>query len=241
MDWARNEKAFVKLGFLGAPIQLRVVYALIASVLWWAMFEIAVTIRGTNGEYLRWATGAVFSALVLIPYLPSLKGTFKLRAIALLFCGALSYWAAIRATNHIDLNHRFFVPEILLSDQWRTLVTMYLLGIAGVVGAVIIGIVARLLVPLVLRWIGCLGLMGAGFLGGLVVGFGISVDEGSGGLNLFYFLPGHIAWQVLVCLALYYGSNRDSESQRASSTSELSPNLSTIRSTNSRWALPERT
>jgi hypothetical protein len=203
----------VKLAFFDASIQRRVVYALIASLLWWAMSEIAQTLSGMNGEYLRWATGGVYGALVLVPYLPSLKGIFKLRALALLSCGVLSYWAAIWTATHIA------VPKSL-EDLGRGLAFGHMLGFAGVVGATIIGIGACLLVPLTLRWDGWLRLMGAGILGGLALSIGF--DAGIGGMrpgHPIYWLPGHIAWQVLVCLALYYGSIRDTGLRRDSSVS----------------------
>lgn len=201
----------MKPRFFGAPIHLRVVYALIASLLGWAMtVRILPTVFGND----IWTTGAVYGALVMIPFLPSLKGIFMLRALALLFCGGLSYWAAIRATNQFDMNHRFLVPEVLLNGQWHTLVIMYLWGLGGIVGAVIVGVGVRLFVPLALRWDGWLRLVGAGFLGGLVVGLGLSVNEGKERVNWSYLLPGHIAWQVLVCLALYYGSDRGSGASR---------------------------
>ena len=37
MDWGRNEKAAVKLPFFGAPVRLRVAYALLAGLLWRGM------------------------------------------------------------------------------------------------------------------------------------------------------------------------------------------------------------
>ena len=49
----------------------------------------------------------------------------------------------------------------------------------------------------------------AGCLGGVVLGIGF--DAGftmKNGVPNLYLLPGHITWQVLVCLALYYGSER---------------------------------
>jgi hypothetical protein len=180
-----------KPGFFGAPIQLRMVYALIASLLWWAIVE---SERDPMGLPF-YAAGAVFAALVLVPFLPDLKGANKLRALALLLCGALSYWSAVAFLMRLD-----DVGAIEI-------------GLAGVCGALIVGIGARLFVPLVLRWHGWLMLVGAGFLGGIVLHFGYDAGFGMSP-HYEYWLPGHVAWEVFVCLALYYGSER-SEQLRA--------------------------
>ena len=170
--------------FFGASIQLRVVYALIASLLWWAMVE---SERESMGLPF-YGTGAVFAALVLVPFLPNLEGANKLRALALLFCGMLSYWSAVNLLVRLD--------EL----------GAIAMGLSGVCGALIVGVGARLFVPLVLRWHGWLMLAGAGFLGGIVLHFGY--DAGFGWTHHYeYWLPGHLAWEVLVCLALYYGSS----------------------------------
>jgi len=153
---------------------------------------------------LFYVTGAVYAALVLLPYLPSLEGTFKLLALGLLFCGVLSYWLAVYLFGHL--------PDfVALKGQEAWLRDIYAFGITGVVGAVIVGTSARLLVPLALRWSGWLMLLGAGCLGGIVFSIGYNAKPTwHWGIDYVYWLPGHIAWQVLFCLALYYGSNRGS-------------------------------
>jgi hypothetical protein len=83
-----------------------------------------------------------------------------------------------------------------------------MMATAGVGGAAIVGLGARLLIPLSLRWSGWLMLAGAGCLGGIVLGIGF--EAGFTMKNLVpnvYLVPGHITWQLLVCLALYYGSD----------------------------------
>jgi hypothetical protein len=185
------------LRFFGASIQWRVVYAFAASFLWWAMVETADSL--SYGDYLRFASGGVYAALVLVPYLPSHKGGFKFRALGLMLVGVLSYWSAITITAVVD------VPRVwMLNEQGVAF------EVAGIVGAVIIGIGARLLVPLALRWWGWLLLMGAGLLGALVLDLGFGAGPGVlAGFNYLYWLPGHVTWQVLVCLALYYGSEHE--------------------------------
>ena len=189
----------MKIGFFGAPIQLRVIYALIASLLWREISANADSLH-LDAQITFWVTGAVFSALVLVPYLPGLKGASLLRALALLLCGSLSYWTAVYFAVDDDLNIQRNLPAFFASSViW--------IGIAGVIGALIVGIGARLFIPLALRWRGWLMLAGAGLLGGMILG--ISLDAGFsiwGPTNYDYWLPGHMAWQVLVCLALYYGS-----------------------------------
>jgi hypothetical protein len=166
----------MKFGFFGAPIQLRVIYALIASLLWFAMVGVADSLANGYGQYLNWATGAVFAALVLLPYLPNLQGTYKLRAVALLFCGVLSYWSSI--TLFVWLGHPGLQGAAIP------------MGLAGVGGALIIGIGARLIVPLVLRWRGWLLLMGAGLLGGIVLGISFPASIGAAGTIDHKYLPG---------------------------------------------------
>ena len=196
----------MKITFFGAPIQLRVVYALIASLLWWAVFEHAGGIYLTD-EHAYWVTGAAFSALVLVPYLPSLKGTLMLRALALLLCGAISYWAAVSFAI-ADPIEDLGLPTVFKSNELLFGIAR-VFGIAGVVGALIVGIGARLFVPLALPWRGWLMLAGAGLLGGIVLGFSEDAAVGAWGkINYTYWLPGHLAWEVLVCLALYYGSDQ---------------------------------
>jgi hypothetical protein len=191
-------------GFFGAGIRLRVVYALVASSLWWALVEFS---NMPSSVLTTWslfhATGAVFGALVLVPYLPDLKGTRKLRALALLLCGALSYWLAIfRFQEGWLLAAQFPFDRSYLARG---------LGEAGILGALIVGIGARAIIPLSLRWSGWLMLVVAGGVGGLVLstGFNAGISSALGQYDYQYWLPGHIAWEVLVCVALFYGSRRD--------------------------------
>ena len=178
--------------FFGAPIQLRVIYALISSLLWFATQQFAWPLAGGYAQYLNYGTGAVFAARVLLPYLPGLKGVHKSRALALLLCGVLSYWSAMSLLVRLG---NLESPSAAIP-----------MGLAGAGGALIIGISARLFVPLVLRRSGWFMLMGAGLLGGIVLGISYDAGGGAWGLNYKYLLPGTIVWQLLVCLALYYGS-----------------------------------
>ncbi|MDH4260770.1 MAG: hypothetical protein OEW16_10790, partial [Gammaproteobacteria bacterium] len=110
--------------FFGAPIQLRVLYALISSLLWWAMVEGERFLINSLWGYVSDVTGAVYAALVLIPYLPGLNGNFKLRALALLLCGVLSYWSATNFFFWLGKFAPWGMPDLILAT-------------AGIVGAVI--------------------------------------------------------------------------------------------------------
>jgi hypothetical protein len=182
--------------FFGAPLPLRVLYALIASVLWWIMSEIDLSSRSVFESVfgtLSFSTGAVFSALVLIPYLPSFKGVFKYKALALMLCGVLSYWSAL---NLFRLADDLGLGEVAV------------FGEAGLVGAVIVGIGARLFIPLALSQRGWLMLAAAGCLGGLAFPCLLPLEvTAPGSRHMLELLPGTVVWQLLVCLALYYGSD----------------------------------
>ena len=195
----------LRLRFFGASIQWRVVYALAASLLWWAMVELNESWFGSHWSYAFYGTGAVYSALVLVPYLRDVRGLHMLRAIALLFCGALSYWSAVMLIEY-DLAP---APDFLKGlDEDSALA--YSMAMSGMLGAAIVGFGARLLIPLPLSWSGWLMVLGAGLLGGIALGlsFGSGVSVG-GNFSYQYWLPGHVAWQLLVCLALYYGSEHE--------------------------------
>jgi hypothetical protein len=195
----------LKLRFFGASIQWRVIYALAASLLWWAIVELNQSWFGGRCPYPFYGTGAVYTALVLVPYLPDLRGLRWLRALALLLCGAFSYWSAVSLFDSSIIPMPDFVKG--LSDG---LYLSYPMGISGILGAAIVGIGARVFIPLALRWSGWLMLLGAGLLGGVALGFAASAGVGVDGNNSYgYWFPGHAAWQVLVCLALYYGSEHE--------------------------------
>jgi hypothetical protein len=192
-----------RLKFFGAGIRMRLACALLSSMLWYAMVEFSNQVSGVLTTWsLFHATGAVFGALVLVPYLADLQGAKKLRALLLLLCGVLSYGLAM---------YRFQAGWILTSPfpSDRAYLAMGL-GEAGILGAMIVGIGARVAVPLSLRWYGWLMLAVAGCVGGLVLstGYVAGIGHSLGEFNYVYWLPGHITWQVLVCVALFYGSTR---------------------------------
>jgi hypothetical protein len=192
----RVKGGLASVRFFDAPIRWRVIYAMAAALSWWGMAELDQELRYPDWGPLFYATGGVFSALVLVPYLPNLQGVLKVRALALFACGVLSYWSAVETAVGL---------AVLPND-----ISGISVVIAGIAGAVIVGIGARLAVPHVLRWSGWLMLAMAGCIGGVVVMFGL--DEGfrhyPSRVDYVYLLPGHVAWEVLVCLALYYGSER---------------------------------
>ena len=133
----------MKLRFFGASIQWRVVYAFAASLLWWAMVELNQFWLGESWSYPFFGTGAVYAALVLVPYLPDLKRMRLLRALALLLCGAFSYWSAVSLFDSSILPIPGFVKGLS-----GGLYLSYPMGVSGILGAAIVGIGARLIIPL---------------------------------------------------------------------------------------------
>jgi hypothetical protein len=139
-----------------------VIYALISSLLGWVLIVSSDALYESSyvgSAVLFYSPGAVYAALVLLPFLPSLDGALKLRALALLICGALSYWASFTLSEYLDC------ASLHLESNYGL---FSLVGITGVIGALIIEIGARMFIPLALRWRGWFMLFGAGFLGGHV-------------------------------------------------------------------------
>jgi hypothetical protein len=214
------------LPFFNPPLHFRVTYALIAGLAWWPIMEFAGWLGGSyglwpwrdsivavGGWFLTWATGGVFSAFVLLPYLDLRSSHLKLRGALLLLGGMLSYYfAANQSSEQFNVRWLFPFSDWVRDkpDDWELLYVngrlVYLICTAGVYGAAIIGLAARFVIPLKLSWYGWILVLVAGFVGGFLVAVGVDldVDQYEGEQSVSWW-PGHIAWELLVCLALYYG------------------------------------
>jgi hypothetical protein len=194
-------------------------YAGASALAWYAIVEIAEAFDDAWNGWI-YATGAVFGALVLVPHLEDLRGSNLLRAVGLCAAGTVSYWTAhwLYAADFAELivlpgamgsctvspvgqeiksavRAIFDVPPL---EVWAG--CEYLrMCVAGVWRAVVVGAGAALLVPLRIRGATWLWLAAAGAVGGAGIAAGASLRD----VDTFpRWLPGHAAWQVLVCAAL---------------------------------------
>lgn len=129
--------------------------------------------------------GAIFGALVLVPFLPVWRQ--RIGAVAALVLGSIVIYG--------------LVAELAL-NQYGPLSLEYELAIvvSGLLGALLVGALAKVAVPL--RAAGWFwgAIAGAGLIGGLVFSWAWSTG-GDARMTV-----GYVAWQVLVCLALGSGA-----------------------------------
>ncbi len=128
--------------------------------------------------------GAVFGAFVLAPYARAPRR--KLRGIALAIAAAAIYYGAVR----------FVVNAPSGLDALATFV------IAGAGAALLCGVAVAVIAPQSFNLRLAALLLVAGAAGGAAFDFKLSFDP-----NL---LVGHAAWQLLTCLALFFGPRSSS-------------------------------
>ena len=133
--------------------------------------------KANSGMHL---VAVVFGAFVLVPYVTASR-RWPLRAAALCIASAAIYYAAVR----------FVVDGPFHYD------TMASFAVSGAGAALLTGLAVVLLAPRPFRMKLIPMLLVAGAAGGAVFDHKLSIDES--------MLLGHLAWQVLVCLALHYG------------------------------------
>jgi hypothetical protein len=124
--------------------------------------------------------GAVFGALVLVPFLP-LQRWCGVRSIALIAGGGAIQLTAARLARYL-----------LLSLHAHRLTAI---SCAGVAGSLLVGVLARTLIPLHAGWRLWTSVTAAGLVAGVLLG---SLPAHAGPAWIF----GLVAWQVLVCAAL---------------------------------------
>lgn len=198
-----------RLRFFDPSLPTRLLYAVVAGLLWFPM--------GLGEDpfwsVLRFGSGSVFTLFVVVPYLTPDTSFRSMRVMALLVVGALSYYFALWWVNEWPNPAPAWLSRLSDSVNWDF---VYGIGVAGVHGAAVVGLGARIIVPLKLLWRGWAYLLVAGFVGGLAVGLGANALEfKSTGLEVgVHIWPGHLLWEVLVCLALYYGHTKQSVRKR---------------------------
>ena len=141
--------------------------------------------------------GLTFGLLVMAPFVTA-NGNRALRAFALTISGVLIYDVAIRAPDLVEL---------------ETLGELGDFAIAGLTGAVLVAIAVRFLAPLTVTAAYWLLTAAAGFLGGLIFSQTFDLCNLDRCRSVAWVLPyvsGWIAWQSLVCAAVYLGTRRPS-------------------------------
>lgn len=129
---------------------------------------------------LLWASGSVYSVLVLFRYVPS-TGT-GVRAATFAVAGAISYWIGVNFT-------------LYASPMDSAVATT---AVAGVVTAAGLGCLVVWLGTLRFSLVSFAALCVAGGLGGAAIGME-SLNE-----LIDEFVVGHAAWQILTCVAFYF-------------------------------------
>ena len=139
--------------------------------------------------------GAIFGVLVLVPFIASDRHR-TLRAVALVVASVVSYDAAIKIPDLIDLNLPGDLGDFI---------------VAGVSGALLVATAVRFIAPLRAGLPYWSFTFLAGAIGGFVFAMTFDVCDwdncSSPGLILVY-ASGWAAWQSLVCGALFVGSQR---------------------------------
>ena len=129
---------------------------------------------------LPWASGSVYSVLVLFRYVPSAGA--GVRAATFAVAGAVSYWIGVNFTLH--------------ASPFESAVATT--AVAGVVTAAGLGCLVVWLGTLRFSLVSFAVLCVAGGLGGAAIGMESLhqlIDE---------FVVGHAAWQILTCVAFYF-------------------------------------
>ena len=156
----------------------------------------------TYALFLPWwiiLHGLVFGLLVMAPFIASSKHRLA-RVVVLAIASVLIYDSAIKIPDLIELNLPGDLGDFL---------------VAGISGALLVAMAVRFVAPLpagLAYW--CLAFL-AGAIGGFIFAMTFNACDwdscDSAGLLALY-ASGWIAWQVLVCAALFIGSRHESES-----------------------------
>ena len=145
--------------------------------------------------------GLLFGFLVMAPFVTS-RHRRRLRAVILALASVLIYDAAIRIPDLVALE---FLGE--LGD----------FIVAGVSGAVLVATAVRYIAPLAVApayWVYCII---AGLAGGAIFAYTFGAcdwDQCSPSWRVVPYAFGWVAWQALVCAAMYTGRNRPETTAR---------------------------
>jgi hypothetical protein len=166
-----------------AGVALRLLLAALSGVL-----------AGLAMERLSWPQayrsllqGGLFGALVLVPFLGAVPGRFG-RALALVVGGMAIQVASVRIATSL-----YGLPAVH-ARPWLAFAA------AGLAGALLVAALVTAVAPGRAGWRLWALVPSAGLAGGLLLAWPLLTHQG------IVWLHGFTAWQVLVCLALWLGS-----------------------------------
>jgi hypothetical protein len=158
---------------------VRMALALLSGLSVWPLMSVL-----TGREPLNLLlTGGVFGALVLVPFIESSRARLA-RVLGLVAGAALIHWGAVMLAIFLDLDLK--LPKLAVY------------AIPGLVGALLAALLTAGVAPLPRAYPAVTAGSLAGLAGGVV--FGITPESD------FWVWGDYIAWQVLVCLGLHFGS-----------------------------------
>ena len=166
------------------PLIIKLALALVSAIAYSVIAELADRFEAIEsvpdtGLWFHYVVGAVFGALVLAPYLGA-RQRF-IRFIGLCVASAAIYWLAV-----------WFVTDGPIGYDAVTAFVIAGAGAALLSGIAVVAIAPR---SFDLRLAGFT--LVAGALGGAAFELKFAFDQ--------YLLAGHVAWQMLTCLALHFG------------------------------------
>lgn len=143
------------------------------------------------------STGAAFGALVLAPF--ATGDRYWTLRVGSLVLGSILIWTLVG-----ELAVEQYGP-LGLSQNASVVVS-------GVLGALLVGVLLKLLAPLRTATGFCLFVAVAGLFGGLL--FSLAWES----RHEAVVTSGHIAWQVAVCIALYFGITNTKSMRRVTAS-----------------------
>ena len=167
----------------------RVLLAAVSGVSTWPVHYVLDWLSGAwevlDSPYATYVPiGAVFGALVLVPFLPAWRQ--RIGSVAALVLGSIVIYGLA-----VQLAFEQYGP---LDLEYETSIV-----VSGLLGALLVGVLAKVAVPLRTSVWSWAAVAGAGLIGGIV--FSWAWSEG-GDASI---VVGYVVWQVLVCLALGIG------------------------------------
>ena len=170
----------------------RLILALISGLAYWPCEDLSDWVDGNDtatviGTVIRlvfgYLPGFIFGVLVMAPYAAASRNRV-MRAAGLGVASSVIYYLAMKFVVDGPFSYETMTPFL----------------ISGGGSALLVGFAVLFLAPIGFRWILIPLTLVAGLFGGAAFRLNIW-----GGIFQTSLLPGHIAWQILVCLALHFG------------------------------------